>query len=105
MYQKNTLGLGDAGGRRDKVASTYNQSQPHGKEYKYLDMNSPLKIQLQTLLAHGQTYNKPTNVETQSGKSDMKLAGNVCKMHFVKAKMCSPPNTKLNFPRQSEAAL
>lgn len=52
-------------GGRDEVASTYNQSQPHGKEYKYLDTNRPLKIQLQSLLAHGQTYNKPTNVETQ----------------------------------------
>lgn len=62
---KTTLGLGEEGGRRDEVASTYNQSQPHRKEYKYLDMNSPLKIQLQSLLAHGQTYNKPTNVETQ----------------------------------------
>lgn len=64
MYQKHTW----TGGRRecrDIVASTYNQSQPHGKEYKYLDMNRPLKIQLQSLLARGQTYNKPTNVETQ----------------------------------------
>lgn len=64
-YQNHTLGLGEEGGCRDEVASTYNQSQPHGKEYKYLDMNRPLTIQLQSLLAHGQTYNKPTNVETQ----------------------------------------
>lgn len=41
----------------------------------------------------------------KSGKSDMKLAGNMCKMHFVEAKMCSPPNTKMIFPRQSDAAL
>lgn len=59
------LDWGKKGGCRDEVASTYTQSQPHGKEYKYLDMNRPLKIQLQSLLAHRQTYNKPTNVETQ----------------------------------------
>lgn len=64
MYQKHTW-TGGRRGAQGQVASTYNQSQPHGKEYKYLDMNRPLKIQLQSLLAHGQTYNKPTNVETQ----------------------------------------
>lgn len=62
---KTHLDWGKKGGAGTKVASTYNQSQPHGKEHKYLDMNRPLKIQLQSLLAHGQTYNKPTNVETQ----------------------------------------
>lgn len=57
MDQKHTWG----GGKRR--VQRFNQSQTHGKEYKYSDMNRPLKIQLQSLLADGQTYNKLTNVE------------------------------------------